>query len=94
MQDGTKTLELQHFYNNKVGERVESWYTIDLSDINAITQTNKASGTTREMRFVRRVQLSLTCPPFEDALDEGSESESDHEEDESMSGSRGGGRSS
>jgi len=64
LQDGTKTLELQHFYNNKFGEKVESWYTIDLSDVNAITQTHKASGKTREMRLMRRVQLSVEAPPF------------------------------
>ena len=73
LQDGTTSLRLPHVYLNKHGEQVQSWYTLDLADINAITQTNESSGKTREMRLMRCVQLSVpppSPPPLAEQADE------------------------
>ena len=44
-------------FRNRRGEEVTSWYTIDLRDVNEISQTNNASGTRREMALFRKVRL-------------------------------------
>ena len=63
LKDGTLKLRLPHVYRNTWGEEVTSWYTIDLKDIDAVSQTNEASGTVREMALFRRMKLKAVPPP-------------------------------
>ena len=70
LRDGVPTLRLQHTYRSKLGEEVRSWYTIDCTDVTAITQKSEASGKQRAMRLVQlmaptevRDPLGLEPPP-------------------------------
>ena len=68
---GQSTLRLEHMYQNKHGEEVRSWYTIDCSD-RSVTQHNDATGTRRELRVVelmppRLVEPSVDVPNHEPA---------------------------
>ena len=72
LRDGTPRLRLPHQYQNRRGELVQSWYQVDLTDLEAITQTNEASNTTREMHVFRRMSLAVVppSPPPEDDIPE------------------------
>ena len=62
LQDGTTTLRLPRVYRNKHGEEVTSWYAVDLTDINAISQQNESSGTRNERRLMRKVASKVPPP--------------------------------
>ena len=78
-------IELPHVYLNYFGEQVKSIYTIDLRDLDNITQTNKGSGKVRQMELWQRMMLVQTPgpppgePPAEEDDDEASSEEDDDE---------------
>ena len=53
------TLQLSSVYQNEHGEDVESWYTLDLTNINAITQRNHTSGICRKMACFQKIELEF-----------------------------------
>ena len=59
--DGMMTLQLSSVYqnHNEHGEDVKSWYTLDLTNINAITQRNHTSGICRKMACFQKIELEF-----------------------------------
>ena len=63
MRKGTRWIRLKHTYQNKYGENVNSWYTIDCADATAVMQQNGATGKRRKMRLVQLMAPSVVQPP-------------------------------
>ena len=63
MRNGTPSIRLQHTYQNKYGENVISWYTIDCADATTVTQMNEATSKKRVMRLVQLMAPPLVQPP-------------------------------
>ena len=63
LNGGALEIELPHVYLNYFGEQVKSIYTIDLRDLDNITQTNKGSGKVRPMALWQRMMLVQTPGP-------------------------------
>jgi hypothetical protein len=62
LREGQSTLRLEHMYQNRHGEEVRSWYTIDRSDT-SVTQQNDATGKRRELRVVQLLEPRVVEPP-------------------------------
>ena len=63
MRKGTRWIRLEHTYQNKYGENVNSWYTIDCADPTAVMQQNGATGKRRKMRLVQLMAPSVVQLP-------------------------------
>ena len=61
LSEGQHTLRLPHVYQNRHGEEVRSWYTIDCTDTCA-TQQNEATGKRRELRVVQMMEPTAVGP--------------------------------
>jgi hypothetical protein len=62
MRKGERMIRLQHTYQNRFGEDVNSWYVIDCADATAVTQTNVATGKERKMRLVQLMEPAVVQP--------------------------------
>ena len=58
LKDGTQNLRLQHHWKNRKGEWKSSWYSIDLTDIDNMKQTNEKSGVERQLAVFREAKLA------------------------------------
>jgi len=65
LRDGVRTIRLSHSYQNKFGEEVRSWYTIDCQHTKYyMTQMNETTGRRRWLRAVHLMALpAMTLPP-------------------------------
>ena len=62
LRGGQHTLRLPHVYQNKLGEEIRSWYTIECTDT-CVTQQNEATGKRRELRVVQMMEPTVVGPP-------------------------------
>ena len=72
LRDGVRTTRLSHSYQNKYGEEVRSWYTIDCQHTNYyVTQENEATGRRRWLRAIHLMALPAVTlrPPTEHLAD-------------------------